>query len=136
MEMSLNKSEIFCAGSSPMRETSAERVPEGTPLSRQTSAIISAVKFQNPPSVKSVYSLAHLPLQGATAMTRVANRDDLVIGGYLNLAIITWTGEKFVPKCIIKGVSKGILRDLWIANSRIFSVSREDDFIGETYFEG
>lgn len=136
MELSLNKSFVFCGGSSSMRESTPESLPDGTPLSRQTSAVISAVRFSNPPSAKAVYSLAHLPLQGATAMTRVSNRDDLIIGGYLNMAIISWDGEKFTPKCIIKGVSKGILRDVWIANNRIFSVSREDEFVGETFFQG
>ena len=67
-------------------------------------------------------------------MTRVQNRDDLIIGGFMNIAILSWDGNNFNVKCLIKGVSKGILRDVWIANNRIFSVSKEDDFIGETFF--
>lgn len=69
-------------------------------------------------------------------MTRIQNRDDLIVGGYLNLAILSWTGEKFIPKCIVKGVSKGILRDVWVIKNRILSVSREDVFIGETFIDG
>ena len=49
LELSLNKSFVFCAGCSHVVETSPESLPIGVPLSRQTSAIISAVTFSNPP---------------------------------------------------------------------------------------
>ena len=68
-------------------------------------------------------------------MTRILNRDDLILGGYANIVVVSWTGESFVPKCLIRGVSEGIIRDLCVANSRIFSVSKEDDFVGETFFQ-
>lgn len=132
MELSLNKKAVFCAGST---EKDAMGISNG---------VIAAVQFDESMRLINEKVLSIYNVQGCTALKRMPERDDLVLGCFKHLLIVRFDGKGFIflnkipnvhtSKCKTAN-SLGIVSGLWVHNREIFSVCREDRYIGKSVFQ-
>jgi hypothetical protein len=84
MEPSLDKSMLFCCGST-------QKAANGT-----TKGVIGAIKFDQTMKLISEIIISPYEIQACTAMKRMPQNDDLIIGGFSSLLIVKFTGKKLV----------------------------------------
>lgn len=68
------------------------------------SGVISALNFNRGlGQIKSV-QLDSYGLKACSAIKRMPNRDDLVVGGFGKILVMTWTGKEFVVNSAIENL--------------------------------
>lgn len=95
METALNKNSFFCAGS--MKDS----------LTGDSKGILAAVSFDRDLKLLNQTVLDDYDLQACTSLRRFPQNDDLFVGSFLHLLIVTWTGRDFIVNRFIENVHTG-----------------------------
>jgi len=92
METSLNRSVFFCSGTT------------GKDLSGRSEGLLAAITFDR--SLKVIHSrvLDDYNIQACTALRRFPKTDDLCVGCFKHMLIVTWTGSSFLVQNIVENV--------------------------------
>ena len=92
METSLNRSVFFCSGTT------------GKDISGRSEGTLAAVTFDRSLNVIESRILDEYNIQACTALRRIPKTDDLCVGCFKHMLIVTWTGAKFLVQNIIESV--------------------------------
>jgi hypothetical protein len=109
-------------------------------------AVISAVGLNRNLNKIRTQNLDQYGLQAVTAIKRMPMNDDLVVGGFQKMLIVTWTGIDFQVNKVIENVHTSkkplqnsisnlildIFSDIALYDSKIYSVCRDDQYIAQT----
>lgn len=127
MDLSTDKSTAFIAGASYKDKKDRS---EGT---------ISAISFNRKLSVLCEKVLTEEKIQACTAMQRVIDKDDLVVGCYKHMFVIRYFDKNFTVLQKFKYVHSSkkipllffldVFSDLFLFKNRVFSVCRRDKYV-------
>ena len=92
MEPSNDLSLFFCAGSNILDNN-------GT-----SQGVLAAVRFDKSMQLITEQPIREADIQACTALRRFPASDDLLVGGYKHILLVTWNGMSFVVNNIIENV--------------------------------
>lgn len=100
METSYSRDLFFCAGST-------SRGGGG-----RSDGILAAVTFDRGMNLVVEKALDQYNIQACTAIRRFPGSDDLAVGCYRHLLIVSWVGDNFIVNNVIDDVHTSILNSI------------------------
>ena len=91
METSKNPGVFFCSGSTAKVEGRSEGVLAAVTFDRNLNLIVEKV-------------LDGINLQACTALRRFPGTDDLAVGSFKHILIVSWSGNNFILNNLIENV--------------------------------
>lgn len=95
METGYNKNVFFCAGA-------VDRTGNGS-----SEGALAAITFDRSLTLIKETVFDDYNVQGCTALRRFENSDDLLVGCFKHIMIVTWTGGDFIVNNVIEDVHTG-----------------------------